>query len=170
MDNYFTKLLQSKCDVDKKNGYNYVSWANGWAELKKVHPEARYTVYENSEWNAFFESKYWIDVKVWVTVGWLEHIIRLPVLDFSNKSMKDNATSFDINKSIMRALAKAIAMHWIWLYVYQWEDLPDTDWEKELKNCETLQDLQTKYSESPKTKEIVKLKDILKNNLEKWTK
>ena len=79
--------------------------------------------------------------------------------------MKENATSFDINKSIQRCFAKAIAMHWIGLYVYRWEDLPDIDWEFKLKSCKTLEELQKEFLLSHKTKELITLKDILKNNL-----
>ena len=165
-ENYFKKLSQVKCDIEKKNWLSYVSWADGWTKLKETHPEATYIVYENQEWNAFFQSQFWFDVKVWVKVWKIEHIVRLPVLDFKNKSMtKDNITSFDINKSIMRAFAKAIAMHWVGLYVYRWEDLPDTDWEFEFKNCKTLKELQEIYLKSPKTNELITLKDTLKLNL-----
>ena len=35
--------------AEKKNGLTYLSWAWAWAELKKVCPEATYTVYENAD-------------------------------------------------------------------------------------------------------------------------
>jgi hypothetical protein len=101
-------------------------------------------------------------------------------MDWANKAMKwesydyttkywlktvERATNFDINKTIMRAFAKAIAMHWLWLYVFRWEDLPETDWEYEINNCKTLEELQTVFIKSPKTPELIKLKDMIKSKL-----
>lgn len=139
-ENYFITLNWIKCDTEVKNNLTYVSWSDSWSEVKKIYPESNYTIYENQDWFPFWESKFGIDVKVWVIIQWIEHIIRLPVMDWANKSMKlesykfttkywektvEWATTFDINKAIQRAFTKAIAMHWIWLYVYRWEDLPD---------------------------------------------
>lgn len=143
--NYFQKLSEVKCITEKKNNLTYISWADAWAEVKKIHPEATYTIYENSDGNAFFESKYGIDCKVGVTINWIEHISRLPVMDGANKTLyfesyeyetkygkkkAEAANAFDINKTIQRAFTKAIAMHWLWLYVYRGEDFPDEDTNK----------------------------------------
>lgn len=140
--NYFTTLNAIKCEVEKKNWLSYVSWADAWAEVKKIHPDASYTIYENQDWNAFWETKFGIDCKVGVTINGIEHIVRLFVMDGANKAMhfepytyvdrwgKEKtcqwATQFDINKTIQRAFTKAIAMHGIGLYVYRWEDLPES--------------------------------------------
>ena len=139
-ENYFTKLNSIKCEIDKKNNLAYVSWSDAWLEVKKEYPNSNYIIYENQDWFPYWESKFWIDVKVWVIINDIEHIVRLPVMDWANKAMKAEkysyttrywdkevqaATQFDINKAIQRAFTKAIAMHWIWLYVFRWEDLPD---------------------------------------------
>lgn len=128
MTNYFSEL--NKIDVseyiEKKNGLSYVSWANAWAELKKRHPDAIYTVYENqNEINYFTDGKTaW--VKTGVTVEGIEHIEYLPIMDFKNKSIPvDAITSFDVNKAIQRSLTKAVARHGLGLYVYAGEDLPE---------------------------------------------
>ena len=138
--NYFTELNKINCETSEKNKLTYISWSDAWTEVKKIHSDANYTIYENDEWFPFWESKFGIDCKVWVTINWIEHIVRLPVMDWANKSMKSNAytyktkywektceaaTQFDINKTTQRAFAKAIAMHGIWLYVFRWEDLPE---------------------------------------------
>lgn len=180
MENYFLTLNKIECKTEKKKDITYISWSDAWYEVKKLHPDSTYTIYENIDWQPFWESKFWIDVKVWVTINWIEHIIRLPVMDWANKSMKfesytyttkfgektvEWATSFDINKTIMRAFTKAIAMHWIWLYVFRWEDLPDTDWEYEFNNCKTLEELQSVWLKCPKTKDLLEIKDTLKTKL-----
>lgn len=139
-ENYFTKLSTVKCVIEKKNKLSYVSWADAWTEVKKLHPDATYQFYENADGFPFWESVFGIDVKVGVTINGIEHISRLPVMDGANKAMKrdkyeyttkfgkktcDAADAFDINKALQRAFTKAIAMHGIGLYVYKGEDLPD---------------------------------------------
>jgi hypothetical protein len=46
-----------------------------------------------------------------------------PVLDHMNKTV-DEPNAFQINNSIQRCLAKAIALHGLGLYIYAGEDLP----------------------------------------------
>lgn len=65
-------------------------------------------------------------VKTGVTIGNLEHIEELPVMDYRNKSiLLNNVTSFDVNKAIQRSLTKALARHGLGLYIYAGEDLPE---------------------------------------------
>ena len=51
MDNYFNDLYAVNVNghTEKKNGLTYLSWAWAWGEIKKRHPDATYTVYENAE-------------------------------------------------------------------------------------------------------------------------
>lgn len=127
-DNYFTELnsIDVSKHTEKKNGLTYLSWAWAWAELKKRHPDAFYTVYENERgWNYFTDdSTCW--VKTGVTVNGIEHVEYLPIMDYKNKSIPlGSVTSFDVNKSIQRSLTKAVARHGLGLYIYAGEDLPD---------------------------------------------
>ena len=32
--------------IENKNGLTYLSWAFAWAEVKKLYPDATYTIYE----------------------------------------------------------------------------------------------------------------------------
>lgn len=126
--NYFVELnaINVSDKIEKKNGLSYLSWAYAWGELKKLHPDANYTIYENAQgWNYFTDGKTcW--VKTGVTVNGLEHIEYLPVMDFKNKSIPlDSITSFEVNKTIQRSLTKAVARHGLGLYVYAGEDLPE---------------------------------------------
>ena len=128
--NYFIELnnINVNDKTEKKNGLTYLSWAYCWGELKKIHPYANYTIYENPQgWNYFSDGKTcW--VKVGVTIDELEHVEYLPVMDFKNKSIKaDDVTSFDVNKAIQRALTKACARHGLGLYIYAGEDLPEEE-------------------------------------------
>lgn len=128
--NYFKELnaIDVNKHTEKKNGLTYLSWAWAWGEIKKKHPDATYTVYENADgWNYHTDGKTcW--VKTGVTVGDVEHIEYLPVMDYKNKSIPaDNVTSFDVNKAIQRSLTKAVARHGLGLYIYAGEDLPEVE-------------------------------------------
>lgn len=126
--NYFKELnnINVNDKTETKNGLTYLSWAWAWAELKKRHPDAFYTVYENRDgWNYFHDGgTAW--VKTGVTVCGIEHIEYLPIMDYKNKSIPlGSITSFDVNKAIQRSLTKAVARHGLGLYIYAGEDLPD---------------------------------------------
>ena len=128
--NYFAELNQIDVNkhTEKKNGLTYLSWAFAWGEIKKKHPDAVYTVYENADgWNYHTDGKTcW--VKTGVTVNGIEHIEYLPVMDYRNKSIPaDSITSFDVNKAIQRSLTKAVARHGLGLYIYAGEDLPEAE-------------------------------------------
>lgn len=128
MENYFAKLncINVNDKVEKKNGLSYVSWPYAWAEVKKLFPDAVYTIYENKDgWFYHTDGKTcW--VKTGVTVNGIEHIEYLPVMDFKNRSIPaDSVTSFDVNKAIQRSLTKAVARHGLGLYIYAGEDLPE---------------------------------------------
>lgn len=115
--------------IEKKNGLSYLSWANAWAEVKKIYPTASYVIYENTLPNGYVVN-YFTDgktcyVKTGVIIEGLEHIEELPVMDYKNKSIPfENVTSFDVNKAIQRSLTKAVARHGLGLYIYAGEDLP----------------------------------------------
>lgn len=112
--------------TEKKNGQTYLSWAWAWQEVKKRFPDAQYTIYERED-----GVNYWTDgrtcwVKTGVTIGSLEHIEELPVMDYRNAAIPlDKVTSTDVNKAIQRSLTKACARHGLGLYIYAGEDLPD---------------------------------------------
>ena len=127
-DNYFVTLngINVNDKTEKKNGLTYLSWAWAWGEIKKLYPDATYTIYENKDgWFYHTDGKTaW--VKTGVTVTGIEHIEYLPVMDFKNRSISaDVVTSFDVNKAIQRSLTKAVARHGLGLYIYAGEDLPD---------------------------------------------
>ena len=130
MDNYFNDLYAVNVNghTENKNNLKYLSWAWAWGEIKKRHPDATYTVYENADgWNYHTDGRTcW--VKTGVTVNGIEHIEYLPVMDYKNKSIPvENVTSFDVNKAIQRSLTKACARHGLGLYIYAGEDLPEEE-------------------------------------------
>lgn len=147
-ENYFVVLNKVNVNehTEQKNGLTYLSWAWAWGEVKKVFPDANYTIYENAQgWNYFTDGKTgW--VKTGVTVNGIEHIEYLPIMDYRNRSIPaDNITSFDVNKSIQRSLTKACARHGLGLYIYAGEDLPE-DGQKEPEKTPAQKAQETKQA------------------------
>ncbi len=137
MENYFIELWKVQCEVEKKNWLNYISWSDWWTELKNIHPDATYEKIKN--WDTYlFRSWTGWSVECSVTVNWITHTADLAITDFKNQEIKyESIKSTDIQNTLQRAFAKAIAMHWIGLYVYRGEDLPEEQseyaWTKEPK-------------------------------------
>lgn len=125
---YFDELYSVDVNgkTERKGNLTYLSWAWAWAEVKKRHPMASYTVYETEQGCIYHTDGRTCWVKTGVTIDGLEHIEYLPVMDHRNKSIPLNAvTSTDVNKTIQRSLTKACARHGLGLYIYAGEDLPE---------------------------------------------
>ena len=120
--------------VEKKNNLTYLSWAFAWSETKKVCPDATYKINETEYDDAL---GFMCHTEVTIEGETLE--MWLPVMDGANKSMKKGhytyqtrygekqvagATSFDINKTLMRCLVKNLAMFGMGIYIYAGEDMP----------------------------------------------
>jgi len=119
--------INVKDKVERKGRMDYLSWANAWHMLKQQYPSAQRIVYEDpaTGWNYFSDGKScW--VKVGIVIDDVEHIDYLPVMDFRNKAISvDDVTSMDVNKTIQRSTAKAIAMHGLGLSLWKGEDVPE---------------------------------------------
>jgi len=70
------------------------------------------------------DTGYYVEVEV--TIDEVSRSQVHPVLDHRNKPV-DKPNAFDINTSIQRCLAKAIALHGLGLHIYAGEDLPPTE-------------------------------------------
>lgn len=140
---HFNKLFQLDVNehVEKKNNLSYLTWAWAWAEVKKIYPDASYTIktFENGLPYVYDPNTGYM-VFTTVTIEGLTHEMWLPVMDGANKAMKaeaytyttkygekdvEPASMFDINKTIMRCLVKNLAMFGLGLYIYAGEDLPE---------------------------------------------
>lgn len=136
--NYFEQLAGINCadKVEKKQNLSYLSWAWAWDKLKRLHPTAFYTIYENANGLFYHTDGKTAWVKTGVTVDvegtMIEHIEYLPVMDNRNRSIPlESITSFDVNKAVQRSLTKAVARHGLGLYIYAGEDLPDGEEQEE---------------------------------------
>ena len=178
--------------VEKKGNQSYISWANAWDLLKTHCPDAQRKVYEHDHTglNYFTDGKT-AYVKVGIIANEIEHIDYLPIMDYRNNAIPvDKITMFDVNKTIQRSTAKAIAMHGIGLNMWSGEDLTmevskavaepkkitlkiDTDnWAKVLKYisnnkektlAQIVKDLSQKYDVKPEVrKELDKYHKLAK--------
>jgi len=122
--------------VDKKNNFDYLSWAWAWAYVKEKYPESNFEkhIFRDNQDNPLpfmRDTKGHTYVAVTVTIQGLSHTEIMPVLDFRNKSVP-HPDGFEVNKAHQRCLVKAIAFHGLGLNLYAGEDLPldlddDTD-------------------------------------------
>lgn len=137
--------------IDEKIGLKYLSWANAWAYLRKIYPEATWKVYSRIVKTSVVktiqddltkgtttttteyedEIPYFTDgkscyVKVSVTIEGREEVEILPIMDNKNNAVPlASITMTQVNKAIQRAFVKACARHGLGLYVYAGEDLPE---------------------------------------------
>lgn len=123
--------------VEKKDNLTYLSWAWAWSEVKKACPDASYKIGATE-----YDEVLGFMCHTTVTIEGETLEMWLPVMDGKNKSMKkypyeyntkygaklvDAATTFDINKTIMRCLVKNLAMFGLGIYIYAGEDLPEVE-------------------------------------------
>ena len=120
------KAIDVRPKAEKKGRADYLSWAHAWDMLKSNYPQAQRIIYESEHTglNYFTDGKT-AYVKVGIVVNEMEHIDMLPVMDHRNKSIPiEKLCSFEVNKTIQRATAKAIAMHGLGLSLWTGEDIP----------------------------------------------
>ena len=113
--------------TERKGNLDYLSWASAWSLLKKHYPNAQRVVYEDPHTGLnFFTDGRTAYVKVGIIVDGLEHIDYLPIMDYRNAAIPvDKITSFEVNKTIQRSTAKAIALHGLGLSLWIGEDVTD---------------------------------------------
>ena len=110
--------------TEKKGNLTYLSRAWAWGKVKETYPQA---TYEKRIWST--ELPYtqddqgfaYVQVSVEIEEQSLSEV--MPVLDNRNQPVK-NPTSFQVNTSLQRCLAKCCAMHGLGHYIYAGEDLP----------------------------------------------
>ena len=124
----------------------YLSWAWAWSEVKKRFPDANYEIEKDANGLPYFgDPKIGYMVYTKVTIQGVTHEMWLPVMDGANNPLKAEPyvkktkykdvpvaamTMFDVNKAVMRCLAKCLAMFGMALYLYTGEDLPECEAEE----------------------------------------
>ena len=131
-----------KIDVEKekmvkqKGKYSYISWAMAWSALCDIYPDSTFEKHCNEQGFPYFKDEQgYCFTKVTVTVKGKSVTEMLPVLNNYNKPIK-NPDSMDVNTSLQRCLAKAVALHGLGVHVYSGEDIaeiPDNLGEEDAK-------------------------------------
>lgn len=129
--------------LEKKGNLNYLSWAKAWGLVKSLYPDATYQIKEFPEyiltkegWLAtgrnldYRQTPAGTEVEVTVTIEQQNYSSKLYVMDYRNKVIS-NPTYFEINKTQMRCLVKALAFAGLGLDVYAGEDLPESPQQKQ---------------------------------------
>ena len=127
----YNAITQEDIDQNYK-GLSYISWANAYKMLIEEDPDAEYEIEENE--NGFIFEQFGICfVKTKVTAFGKTKKMWLPIMNNNHIAVKMEAmTGNHVNTSIMRCLAKNIAMFGIGLKLYVGEDIPK-DEEDEVK-------------------------------------
>ena len=122
--NYFAALsaINVNDHIEKKGGFNYLSWPWAVSQLRLTDPAACWEV-KRFDGLPYLACEIGVFVEVAVTVQGITLSQLHPVLDGRNRPILA-PTAFDINTSIQRCLVKAIALHGLGLYIYAGEDLP----------------------------------------------
>jgi len=135
--------------IEKKVGFSYLSWANAWVILMQNYPDSTFKIIKNSEGRPYFIDEHGAFVETSVTICGYSIPMQLFVMDDKMKPMKPDTYSYKvkkkeggtyekfvnaidsskINKSIMRCLAKNIAMFGLGISLWQGEDLPSEEGE-----------------------------------------
>jgi hypothetical protein len=148
MSNKFLELrkLDVGSHIEKKNNLSYLSWAWAVDVLLQNDP--------NATWEFPEPKQYGETMMVFCDVSAFGKTMKmhLPVMDNRNQAVK-NPDSVQINKAMMRCLAKCIATFGIGLYIFSGEDLPsdvidvvDTEpYRIQIQEAQTLDDLHSRW-------------------------
>ena len=140
-EHYFEVLRKHNVSkhMEQKGQFNYLSWAYAVEELRKLKPDATWRVVKDENGYPYTSTPAGHFVEVEVTVDDIALSQIHPVLDHRNQTI-EQPNAFQINTSIQRCLAKAIALHGLGLYIFRGEDLPEADPlnDKQLKEIDSL--------------------------------
>lgn len=123
-------------NIEKKNGFSYLSWSWAWARLMDHYPDSTFRFDNQSGESGYLNNdgvfRYpdgTAEVRCVMTVNQVTHTMWLPVMDYKNQAIK-NPNARDINDAKMRCLVKAMSLFGLGLYIYAGEDLPDASKQK----------------------------------------
>lgn len=86
--------------TEERNGFTYLSWAWAWQEVKKVYPDATYNVHKFGE-NCLpyvYDPNTGYMVFTDVTINGLTHEMFMAVMDSSNKAMKSEPYTYEVDE------------------------------------------------------------------------
>ena len=105
----------------KKGNFDYLSWSNAVREASKLFPEMSWE-FTKWEYLPYLKTEVGYFVECTVTINNSVRTQMMAVLDFKNQTAMSPKAN-DINKSQMRALTKAIALHGLGIDLWAGEDI-----------------------------------------------
>ena len=124
-DNKSTFEVLNNVDVSqltaKKGNFSYLSWSNAVREASKMFPDMTWDM-KTWDYLPYLKTEVGYFVECSVTIKGLVKTQMMPVLDFKNQTATAPKAN-DINKSQMRALTKAIALHGLGIDLWAGEDI-----------------------------------------------
>lgn len=89
-ESVFATLNAINCNehTEKKNGLTYLSWSWAWGYIKKIYPEATYTIRNWDNKPYLYDESLGYMVETSVTIMGQTHNMWLTVMDSSNNAMK----------------------------------------------------------------------------------
>lgn len=132
------RAINVNAHVEKKNGFNYLSWAWALDVMYQFDDNATFTFPERE---AFLDGSVMIYCDV--TIKGKTKRGFLPVMDNKNNALK-NPDARKISDSMQRCLVKTISLHGLGLSLYAGEDLPDESKETEVAKPKTQPKAETK--------------------------
>ena len=122
--------------IEKKGGYNYLSWSNAVTELLKVCPDSTWVIHEYLDKDGlvspYMRTESGCYVRVTLTVNGIDRTQIMPVWDNRYRTIA-KPDGGHVNTAIQRCLAKVISLHGLGLYIYNGEDLPEDSKKEESK-------------------------------------
>lgn len=127
-------------NVERKNGFTYLSWAWAWGTLMQHFPESKFSFdhfEDGGECFRFPDGS--AEVRCVLTVCGYSRKMWLPVMDHRNNAIK-NPDARAVNDAKMRCLVKAMALFGLGHYIYAGEDLPQAGGAPEAKPAQQSND------------------------------
>jgi hypothetical protein len=102
----------------KKQSLTYIGWADMYAQLMDIYPQAEYKFHEPVFYGV--EGKQTCEVSCTINIGEISRTMTLPIMT-SSLPMKSivNPSSRDINDGQMRCLVKCCGMFGLGLYLWE---------------------------------------------------
>lgn len=111
-------------ELEKKGGFDYLSWSYAWEKLMEHYPSATHDYTEHT----YPDKTMMIRCTITITEGSEEfsRTMFLPVMNNRNQAIA-NPNARQISDNMQRCMVKTVAMLGLGLYVYAGEDLPKSD-------------------------------------------
>ncbi len=152
----------------EKNKLTYLPWANAWAAVKTVYPDATWHPVHFGD-NLYSTDGKTCRVETEVTIDGLTQGETLAVMDYRNAAIPfEKVTATDVDKSIRRCLTKNLALFGLDLNLWVGEEISDEV--KELREEEEAKEKEKRKILEKNIDIVCKLgTDLINNGVSKTT-